>query len=72
MSHLIDKKNLVGQFTFDIPEPKQKDRTPPEGWQPFDDFRELSGEIALDFETDDPGIAAGLGSSWCRPGEGKI
>lgn len=28
--------------------------------------------MALDFETDDPGIAAGLGSSWCRPGEGSV
>lgn len=69
---MIDKHAPASQFVFDIPAPPPKHRTPPEGFAPFDDFRELDGEIALDFETDDPGIAAGLGSSWCRPGEGSI
>lgn len=65
-------ESAAANFTFDLPEPPPKNRTPPKDWKPFDDFRELSGEMALDFETDDPGIAAGLGSSWCRPGEGSV
>ena len=65
-------KHDTKTYSFDLPEPPQKLRTPPDGWKPFDDFRELSGIIALDFETSDPGIAAKLGSSWCRPGEGQI
>lgn len=69
---MIDKNAPASQFTFNLPEPPAKNRTPPKDWKPFDDFRELSGEIALDFETYDPGIAAGLGSSWCRPNEGKV
>lgn len=65
-------KHDTKTFSFDLPEPPTKIRTPPKDWKPFDDFHELSGVIALDFETDDPGIAAKLGSSWCRPGEGQI
>ncbi len=69
---MIDKNAPASQFRLDIPEPPAKNRTPPDKWTPFDDFRELSGIIALDTETNDPGIAARLGSSWCRVGEGKI
>lgn len=69
---MIDKNAPSSQFRLDIPEPPKKNRTSPEGWKPFDDFRELDGVMALDLETDDPGIQANLGSSWARPGEGTI
>lgn len=65
-------KHAAGNFAFDLPEPAPKIRTPPEGWRPFDDWRELAGVIALDLETNDPGLAAKLGSSWARPGEGQV
>lgn len=65
-------KHAAGNFAFDLPEPPPKIRTPPEGWKPFDDWKELSGVIALDLETNDPGLAHKLGSSWARPGEGQV
>jgi DNA polymerase I-like protein with 3'-5' exonuclease and polymerase domains len=68
---VIDK-HAAGQFTFDLPEPAVKQRTPPEGYAPIDDLPELSGDVVLDFETDDPGIGAKMGSSWARPGEGAV
>lgn len=69
---MIDKHSPASQFTFDIPEPKIRQHVPPAGWRPFDDYPELSGEVALDFETDDPGLQARRGSSWATPGEGFV
>lgn len=65
-------KGLVGNFTLDLPEPARKIRIAPENWKPFDDYPELHGFVGLDTETDDPGLANGLGSSWARTGEGSI
>lgn len=67
---MIDKNSPASQFTFDIPEPKIRQHLAPAGWRPFDDYPELSGVCALDFETDDPGLQARRGSSWATPGEG--
>lgn len=66
------KDPLGLNFTFDLPAPKIKQHKPPEGWRPFDDYPELSGVVALDFETDDPGLQAKRGSSWATPGEGFV
>src|ERR1700679_3001883 len=60
------------QFSFDLPDAPIKQRTPPKDWQPFDAFPELHGEVALDFETDDPGLGEKRGSSWASPGEGVV
>jgi DNA polymerase I-like protein with 3'-5' exonuclease and polymerase domains len=38
--------------------------TRPEKWAPPDNLPELSGIVALDLETKDPGIGEGKGSSW--------
>lgn len=38
--------------------------TPPENWRTLESLPELEGIVALDFETKDPGIAKGMGSSW--------
>lgn len=68
---MIDKR-AVDNFTLDLPEPKIKQRIAPADWKPHDYWPELHGLVGFDTETDDPGIAAGLGSSWARPGEGSI
>lgn len=65
-------KSAIDNFTLDLPEPAIKQRMPPENWRPHDRWPELHGYVAFDTETDDPGIAAGMGSSWARPGEGAI
>jgi DNA polymerase I len=46
--------------------------TKPDEWIPFDDLPDLHGEVVLDFENLDPGLADGRGSSWVRSGEGHI
>ena len=55
-----------------IPPPK-KHPLPP-NWQPFDlaQLPDLTGVVALDFETKDPGIGMGTGSSWAHEGAGFI
>jgi DNA polymerase I-like protein with 3'-5' exonuclease and polymerase domains len=65
-------KGLVGNFTLDLPEPARKIRIAPADWKPINDYPELHGFVGLDTETDDPGLAGGLGSSWAREGEGSI
>lgn len=65
-------QGLAGQFAIDLPEPARKMRIAPADWKPVEEFPELHGYVALDTETDDPGIAGGLGSSWAREGEGSI
>ena len=42
----------------------------PDGWRPCDDLPELHGVVALDAETLDPGLAAGMGSAWPHQGLG--
>lgn len=44
----------------------------PSDWKPHDYWPELRGYVAFDTETDDPGIAGGMGSSWARQGEGCV
>lgn len=44
----------------------------PASWQPCDTLPDLSGVVALDFETKDPGITEGRGPSWAFRGEGFI
>ena len=59
-------------LALDIPPPKK--HALPANWQPFDvaQFPTLSGIVALDTETKDPGIGAGIGSSWAHEGAGFI
>lgn len=52
--------------------PARKILRPPDGWSPTSNLPELHGIVALDTETDDPGLAAHKGSSWCRKGEGSV
>lgn len=44
----------------------------PAGWKPREHLPELSGVVALDLETFDPGLAAGKGSSWYKHDEGFV
>src|SRR5580765_2433995 len=44
----------------------------PAGWVAPSDFPELSGIVAIDLETKDPGIARGTGPSWPLRDEGFI
>jgi DNA polymerase I-like protein with 3'-5' exonuclease and polymerase domains len=44
----------------------------PAGWAPPTVFPELSGMVAIDLETKDPGIARGTGPSWALRGEGFV
>jgi len=44
----------------------------PAGWQSCAEFPELSGYVAVDLETKDPGIARRMGSSWPMIGEGFV
>lgn len=67
-----DRHAPESQIEFPIPEPPPKQRVAPADWHPIEDLPELTGVVALDFETDDPGIANKLGSSWARPGEGSV
>jgi len=46
--------------------------TAPENWRAPESLPELHGLVALDFETKDPGISKGMGSSWPFSGEGFI
>jgi len=46
--------------------------TKPDDWSPCTTFPELHGEVAIDCETRDPGLAAGMGSSWPYPGTGYV
>lgn len=43
----------------------------PETWRPVENYPELHGIVALDTETDDPGLAADKGSSWATD-EGSV
>jgi DNA polymerase I-like protein with 3'-5' exonuclease and polymerase domains len=70
-ARLIDK-NLLGNFTLDLPEPAIRQRVAPADFRAMDDYPELTGYVAFDTETDDPGIANGTGSSWARLGEGCV
>lgn len=60
------------QFSFDLPEPKIKQHKTPDDFRPVDDYPELTGVVALDTETDDPGIQNKTGPSWAFHGEGFI
>lgn len=74
----------VGQDNETPAEPRQprarREAPPPRVVEPFvwpnpymlDNFPTLSGFVALDFETKDPGLANGGGSSWPFMGEGFI
>ena len=57
-------------LALNIPPPKVHPLPP--NWAPFDlaQLPTLSGVCALDFETKDPGIGAGIGSSWAHEGAG--
>jgi DNA polymerase-1 len=45
---------------------------PPESdWTPPTEFPRLTGLVGFDFETHDEGLKL-YGSSWCRPGQGKV
>ena len=63
---------MSSQFTFDLPEPVIRQHVAPAGFIPHDAWPELYGVVALDFETDDPGLGARRGSSWAVPGEGFV
>lgn len=63
---------MSAQFSFDLPEPKIRQHKAPAGFTPFDAFPEkLSGPVALDLETHDPGLGARKGSSWAT-GDGFV
>ena len=55
-----------------IPPPKV--HALPANWKPFDvtQLPDLTGVVALDFETKDPGIGQGVGSSWAHEGAGFV
>jgi len=59
-------------MALDIPPPKKHPL--PANWAPFDvaQLPKLSGVCALDFETKDPGIGMGIGSSWAHEGAGFV
>lgn len=69
---MIDKANAASQYSFDLPEAAIKQRIAPDWWKPIDALPELTGEVVLDYENDDPGINNKMGSSWARPGEGMV
>ena len=60
MARRIEDAN---QFGLGLPEVVRMWRTP-EDYQVPTTLPELSGVVALDFETKDPGIGRGEGSSW--------
>lgn len=60
------------QLTFDYREPPPKALRKPEDWRLDDTLPELHGFVGLDFETKDPGITNGTGSSWPFHDEGFV
>jgi DNA polymerase I-like protein with 3'-5' exonuclease and polymerase domains len=62
----------MSQFSFDLPTPKIKIRTPPHDYAPVNDYPELTGPVAIDLETFDPGIQNKTGSARAIPDEGFV
>jgi DNA polymerase I-like protein with 3'-5' exonuclease and polymerase domains len=68
MVNRIDDLRQVDLGLVEVP----RSFTTPADWKPPESFPELFGVCAIDFETKDPGIAMGRGSSWPIIGEGFV
>jgi len=63
---------MTQQIVFDYQEPPPKAFREPSDFKPIETYPELTGYVAMDFETKDPGIGANNGSSWPFFQEGKV
>lgn len=61
----------MSQQTLSFSEHVTRDWRAPEAWR-LPELPELTGLVGFDFETKDPGIGAGRGSSWAIPSEGFV